>query len=110
LLLTGCYSSLVVGRARTVPRGRFEILAAPGVTGTAVLGADPNVRPAIELGVRYGATERMDVGLRAGDAGVSAALRVQLVRAARAPGLDVMLAPGLAYTFTDKLAVELPCV
>jgi hypothetical protein len=108
-LLGGCYSLTVVGRARTVEKGRWELLAAPGLTGVAVTNADADVRPSAEVGARYGATDRMDLGLRVSDSGASAAARVQLERSPDSNrGVDVMVAPGLAYTVTDKLAVEVP--
>jgi hypothetical protein len=108
---TGCYSFTAVGRARTLDKKGLELFAAPGVRAIATPSGDANIRPTIDLGGRYGVTDRVDLGLRAGEWGASAAARVQLHRgASKASGVDVLVAPGLAYTLTDKLAIELPCV
>jgi hypothetical protein len=107
----GCYSFTTAGRARTVMRGELELFAAPGVSGIAVANADPNVRPRASFGARYGATDRLELGARVGDSGGSIAARVQLVRAPQgSTGFDLLVAPGLQYTLTDKLAFELPVV
>lgn len=108
---TGCYTFTVLGRARTVPRRNVEVLVASGVTGTAAFDGDANVRPSFEVGVRYGVTGALDVGARVGDYGGSVTARVQLTRSSReSSGVDVLLAPGVAYTLTDKMALELPCL
>jgi hypothetical protein len=110
--LAGCYSFTVAGRARTVARGHLELFAAPGASGIAVSdGADPNLRPRLSVGVRYGATDSLELDARAGDSGGSLATRVQLLRAPDGQlGLDLLVAPGLQYTIPDKLAIELPIV
>jgi len=107
LVMTGCYSFTTLGRARTVDDGKLELIAAPGVTATLGAAGDPNVRPAIEVGARYGVASNVDVGARVSSSGATATTRVQLVRRAR---LEALVAPGIAYTLTDKLAFELPVV
>jgi len=102
-LVCGCYSFTALGRARTVERHRVEVLVATGLTGTATLDGDANVRPSFEVGARYGLTDRVDLGARVGDYGGSLTARFQVHRSP-----DVLVAPGLAYTLTDKLALELP--
>ncbi len=110
-LLGGCYSFTTLGRARTVPKKHAEVLVATGFTGTATLEGDSNIRPSFEIGARYGVSDALDVGVRVGDYGASLAGRVQLVRSpSENSGVDVLLAPGLAYTLEDKLALELPCL
>ncbi len=105
----GCMSFTTLGRARTVERKRVELFAAPELRATATLDGDPTVRPAGEIGVRYGVADRVDVGARVGESGGSVTTRVQLVRSAsRRSGVDLLIAPGVAYTLTDKLALELP--
>ena len=107
----GCYSFTVLGRARTVPRGRFEALVASGATGTGTTNGDANIRPSIEAGARYGLTDRLDVGVRIGDYGGSLATRIQILRSPSTErGVDLLVAPGVAYTLTDKLALEVPCL
>lgn len=106
---SSCYSFNVLGRARTVGRGHAELTVAPGASGTGTLHGDTNVRPSFELGARYGLSDRFDAGLRLGDSGALASLRAQLVRSpSEHHGFEMLLAPGLAYTVTDKLALELP--
>ena len=107
VVATGCYSFTTLGRARTVDRGHLELLAAPGATGTLGTAGDANLRPAIEIGGRYGIAEGADLGLRVSSAGATASARFQLVRAAR---VEVLAAPGIAYTPADKLALEIPLV
>ena len=106
-LSCGCYSALALGRARIVDKGRFELVAASGVTAVATAHGDPNPRPSLELGVRYGLTDRVERGGRISDSGGVASVRTQL-RRGDTYGIDFLLAPGLAYTATDKLAAELP--
>lgn len=107
--VSGCYAFTTLGRARTVERKRLEVLVATGATGTGTLAGDPNIRPSFEIGARYGVTDALDLGVRVGDYGASLAARVQLHRSpSKSSGVDVLVAPGLAYTLEDKLAVELP--
>jgi len=109
LLACSCYSFTTIGRARTLPKRGLELFAAPGIRAIATPSGDPNIRPTIDVGARYGASDRVDVGIRAGEWGAAAAGRIQLVRGAtKETGVDVLVAPGLAYTLTDKLAFELP--
>jgi hypothetical protein len=111
LTLGGCYSFTVAGRARTVARDHLELFAAPGASGIAVVDADPNLRPRLSVGIRYGLTDTLELDARAGDSGGSIGTRVQLVRAPSGHiGLDLLVAPGLQYTIPDKLAIELPIV
>jgi hypothetical protein len=111
LALTGCYSFTVAGRARTVDRGHLELFAAPGLSGIAVAHADTDINARITVGARYGATESLDLSASAGDSGASIATRVQLVRAPRDRiAFELLVAPGLQYTLTNKLAFELPVV
>ena len=81
LVVAGCYSFTVACRARTVTRGHLELFAAPGVSGIAVVDADPNLRPRLSIGARYGVTDAVELDARVGDSGGSIATRVQLVRA-----------------------------
>jgi hypothetical protein len=105
LLLAGCYSFTTLGRAHTVEQGKVELVAAPGVTGSLAVAGDPNVRPAIEVVGRYGLRDGIDAGLRVASSGVTGSLRVQLLRGSR---IEALVAPGVAYTLFDKLALELP--
>jgi hypothetical protein len=107
--ISGCYPFTVVGRAHTVEAGHLELLAAPGASGIAVADADQNLKPRIEVGARYGVSDRLDLGLRVGDSGALATARFQLLRApSNGLGGEALIAPGIAYTFNDKLSFELP--
>ncbi len=107
--LTGCSTYTVVGRAHTVEPGHVELLAAAGASGIAVEHADPGLYPRFEVGGRYGVSERLALGLRVEDSGGLATARIQILRApAGRLGLEVLAAPGVAYTYPDKLSVELP--
>ena len=111
LALTGCYSFTVAGRARTVARHHLELFAAPGASGVAVLHASADLNARISVGGRYGVTDSVDVDARAGDSGATLGARIQLVRApSDRIGLDLLVAPDVQYTLTDKLALELPIV
>jgi hypothetical protein len=71
--------------------------------------AGASERPLVEGGVRYGLTDRVDLDARVGSFGASAGPRIQLVRAPTSDaGVDVALAPALAYTLPDKPSIELP--
>jgi hypothetical protein len=111
LALTGCYSFTVAGRARTVDRGHLELFAAPGLSGIAVVHADTDINARITVGARYGASDSFELEARAGDSGAAIASRIQLVRAPRdRVAFELLVAPGLQYTLTNKLAFELPVV
>lgn len=108
LALGGCYSFSTLGRARTVDEGRFEVWGAPAALVVAT-DSGASIRPVGELGLRYGATRDLELDLRVTTLGVTAGPRIQLVRSPDPhEGVDVLMAPALAYTAQDKLALELP--
>jgi hypothetical protein len=108
LLAGGCYSFSTLGRARTVGEGHYQIWGAPEALVVAT-GSGGSIRPVGELGVRYGATRDVELDARVTTAGLTLGPRVQLVRAPDPhEGVDVLIAPALAYTAEDKLAIELP--
>ena len=99
----------VVGRAHTVEPGHLELFAAPGASGVAVVNADQNLKPRIEVGARYGVGERIDLGVRLSESGALGSARFQVLRAPPGMfGIEVLAAPGVAYTYADKLSFELP--
>ncbi len=65
LLLLACASVGSVQTANTVGRGNLQIAAEPGVQ---FLGGKPGLQlyPHLDVAVRYGFTDRLDLGLRAG--------------------------------------------
>ena len=72
--------------------------------------ASSNLLPRIEVGARYGVSDRVDLGLRIGDSGATATTRVQLVRTDGEVGFELLIAPGLQYVYSEDLFVELPVV
>lgn len=108
-LLTGCYSFTTIGRAHTIGKGHVEAFAAPEALVVPAPGGVA-VRPVGEIGARVGVTDNVDLEGRVTSLGGSIATHIQ-IRRDREPGSwEAMLAPGIAYTATDKLAFELPIV
>jgi hypothetical protein len=109
LLLTGCYSFSTLGRARVLERGRVELFGAP-----ALLAVPSNngafLRPVADVGVRYGLEENVELDARVTTLGLTAGPRIQLRRAEGGGGIDVLLAPAVAFTYPQKVAIELPIV
>ena len=106
-LLGGCYSFSTIGRAHTVGKGHVEAFAAP----EALVVPSNNgiaVRPVGEIGARVGVTDDVDLEGRVTTLGGSFATHVQLRRDRTFGSWEAMLAPGVAYTAPDKLAIELP--
>lgn len=110
--LAGCYSFPTMGRAHVVEHRHLEVWAAPLALVVATPGGDGqeaggSVRPLVEVGARYGASDRIELDARAGTFGFGAGTRIQLLRSAN---IDVLVAPGLAFTLPNKPALELPVV
>jgi hypothetical protein len=101
---SGCYSFSTLQRARTIGKGHVQVFAAPDLLlvpgGSTAAG-----RPVAEGGARVGVTDALDLEGRITTLGFTAGAHVQV---RRGETLDVMLAPGLAVTSPDKLALELP--
>ena len=117
---SGCVST---GMARTVDKGALQVSLAAGVQN--VGSHNPREEklapfismPQVDLGVRYGLTDRIDVGARLFLPGVAVDGRFALVRApSLQSGVDLTVAPGLLYshagsgTYLDEPAMhaELP--
>lgn len=108
ILLSGCYSFSTLGRARVVDEGQVEVFVAPEALVVASASGG-SARPIGEGGVRYGLTDAVELDARITTLGVTAGPRIQLYRSEDpSSGVDVLIAPALAYTSTDKLALELP--
>ncbi len=108
LLLSGCYSFSTLGRARTVERDHFEVFGAPEALVVAT-DSGASIRPVGDVGLRYGATREVELDARVTTLGLDLGSRVQLYRSPDPhQGLDLLIAPGLAYTAQDKLAIEVP--
>ena len=108
LMLGGCYSFSTLGRARTVEEGHFEAWGAPEALVVAT-DSGGSIRPVGELGIRYGATREVELDARVTTLGLTLGPRVQLYRSPDPhQGFDLLIAPALAYTAQDKLALEVP--
>lgn len=107
LWLGGCYSFSTLGRARIVEPGRVQVYGAAEALAVAA-HAGTSIRPTGEVGVRVGVTRELELGARLTFVGLTGSARVQLLRASETRGLNVLIAPGLAYTAMDRLALELP--
>jgi hypothetical protein len=112
--LAGCYGFPTMGRARIVEPQHIEVWAAPEALIIATPGgsqqqAGASERPVVEAGVRYGASDLVELDARVGTFGIAAGSRLQLARSPEPEcGIDVALAPALAFTLPNKPAVELP--
>lgn len=98
LVLSGCAST---GMARTVDPGKVQFALSPAAQG--VLGGgnklgSNSIAPQVEVGMRVGVTERIDVGARLFFPGAEADVRFGVVRApSLRDGVDVTLAPSVNY-------------
>jgi hypothetical protein len=95
--LAGCPSISTLGAARTIDRGTSQFFIAPEVTYF-TLGEKPLVKPQVEFGVRYGLTDKLELGGKVWLPGIAADAKIALLRA-KSPdaGLDVALNPGFSY-------------
>lgn len=113
-LLAGCYAYPTMGRARLVAPHHVELWAAPealvvATPGGAMQQAGASSRPIVEAGVRYGLADRVELAAHAGTFGIAAGPRIQLLRSADPThGVDVAIAPELAFTLPDKPAADVP--
>ncbi len=111
LLCVGCASVGGVQTANTVGKGGLEIGVEPGLQ---VLGGTTATQlyPHLDAAVRYGFTERLDLGLRAGWSFFEAQAKYQLTQpgvrglvlsVAPTMGGSVVLASGSTAAVTDSL-------
>jgi len=99
LVLSGCAST---GMARTLDPGHFQFSVSPSAQlslGGSAFGSNVPV-PELELGARYGVSERIDVGARLYFPGAEADVRFGLLRApSLRSGVDLTLAPSANFLF-----------
>jgi hypothetical protein len=106
VLLTGCPSLLTMGPARTVPRGSTQEWIALGAYRTVLVSRSTSGderstewMPLVDAGARYGLTDRIDLGVRAGLGGLSVGPRFQLLRSPSTDtGVDLLLEPSVGVT------------
>jgi hypothetical protein len=114
LVIAGCYSFPTMGRARIVDPKQVEAWAAVealiiATPGGAKQQSGASERPVVEAGIRYGLTGSVELDAHISSFAISAGTRIQLLRApSDETGVDIALAPALAFTVPDKPAVELP--
>ncbi len=93
LLLGGCASISSVQTADTLGTGRLQVAVEPGVWGgTSSQGT--RLLPHVDAAVRYGVTEKVDVGVRAGSSFLELGAKF-LVTQPGDPRLAVSLAPAV---------------
>ncbi|MBN1204133.1 MAG: hypothetical protein JXB05_04320 [Myxococcaceae bacterium] len=95
LLATGCASISHVQTADTLGQGNFQFALEPGAMGVASL-ADQDAKPIphVDLAMRYGVTDRLDLGVRVGSSMVELQGKV-LLTAPDDPDMAVSLAPSV---------------
>jgi hypothetical protein len=99
VLLAGCYPVTRVQIPRTTPAGKLH-----GALGLAVSPND-NMRPSPDFALRYGLTDRIDLGLRLRASAIEIGPKIQLVR----DTVEVSIAPAfLAADDRDSLYDETP--
>lgn len=102
----GCPSLLTMGPARTVPVGERQSYLAMGAYRTVLVSrstaGDERSRewlPLFDAGVRFGLTERADLGIRLGLGAMSIGPRFQVARSETPDaGIDVLVEPTLGLT------------
>ena len=95
--LLGCPSVSTMGSSRTLDQGRVEFMVAPGVYGASV-GEGVATFPQIEVGARYGITDKFEMGAKAWLLGAGVDAKVALIRPlSPASGFNLSLNPALSY-------------
>ncbi len=88
-----------VQTADTLGAGRFQFAIEPGALGAAVLGGDSDaagvVMPHFDMALRYGVSERVDVGARVGFSLAELQTKVLLTQPGD-PDLAISLAPSIS--------------
>jgi hypothetical protein len=101
--LAGCPSISMMGTARTIPEGTYQYYAGAsyGVLQDFAVDEDGNPEsmnvPSAELGIRYGVTDRIEVGAKIYGAGAEANAKFQVTRSPSLDrGFDLAVAPALS--------------
>lgn len=99
---SGCVST---GMARTLDKGALQVTLSSGIQNVGSYGKGETglphfiTMPQVDLGVRYGLSDRFDVGARLFLPGVAVDGRYALVRApSLRSGVDLTVAPSLLYS------------
>jgi len=101
--LAGCPSISTMGTARTVPSGEYEYYVAPGVVALSDFSVDDAGQPegakvpSLEMGARYGVSERIEIGGKLFPVGAEVNAKFQLLRSKTTErGLDLALSPAIS--------------
>ncbi len=100
VVITGCASFSSVQTADTLGRGQIQAAVEPGLWG-AVSNRGPAVIPHVDGAVRFGVTDRIDLGVRAGMSFLEFQTKFQLTEPS-SPTLAVSLAPTLGGLFANS--------
>jgi hypothetical protein len=110
--LAGCPSISTMGTARTIPEGTYQYSVAGGyaVMSDTVVDDEGNPdsvsAPSLELGIRYGISDRIEVGGKIFPVGAELGMKAQVLRSASTDrGLDLAVAPSLSvYPWSKGVA------
>lgn len=101
LLATGCVSISHVQTADTLGKGRFQFAMEPGLAGAAVFAGDNSgvvPYPHVDLAMRYGVTDRVDLGVRFGSSLVELQSKF-LLTSPENPDKAISVAPSVMTVF-----------
>lgn len=104
-VLSGCVALSSVQPADTLGRGRLQVALEPGLSAS-VSRAPVLPQPVMDVSLRFGALERLDLGARLGQSGLEVSTKVMLTP--RRWPLLVSIAPALGGTVL--LAGDTPAV
>lgn len=96
LVLAGCVSLSGVQPAHTLGKGRVQVGLEPGLSALAEAHAPLLPQPVVDVSLRYGALERLDLGARLGQSGLEVSTKVMLTP--RRWPVVISLAPSLGGT------------
>ncbi|MBL8918975.1 MAG: hypothetical protein JNJ54_08970 [Myxococcaceae bacterium] len=105
-MLSGCVALSSVQPADTLGRGRLQVGIEPGLSAAVTPRAPLLPQPVMDVSLRFGALERLDLGARLGQSGLEVSTKVMLTPR-RSPVL-VSVAPALGGTVL--LAGDTPAV
>lgn len=105
VLVSGCASFSSVQTADTLGKGRIQGAVEPGVWG-AVSSKGPDVIPHVDGAVRFGVTDRLDLGVRAGSSFLEFQGKVLLTTPGD-PALAVSLAPSVGGIYSNSGIINL---
>ncbi len=98
VFLGGCASFTTMGTATTIEKGSVQAFVAPEAEMVGSETGKPGTLPQLEAGLRYGLTERVEIGSKVWGLGAGLDSKIQLLRSvSRDSGIDLAIDPGLSY-------------